>query len=219
MSHKGERARAYILAHPDETKTQQAIGAGVSEATIALIRRELVERGLLPADRKARVVNGVSPTTPAVPLPSPQPPPGMLDHTAMQALADIASLEDLNDDEVQKRMLKQCIRFAFDPQLHADTRMSASVQWGKLRDAVKAKDLGPGPPMTREAAKARYKDLTIALADVALVVEVLFDSYPATSVIAALNTILDSREGTREGQVPAQPPQAAQGAAGATPAP
>jgi hypothetical protein len=185
---KLQKARLYILAHPDESKEQQAAGTGCSVALIAIARKGLVEEGKLAPSRKAASV--LPDATPA----EPAPPSGMLDHDAMMALADMSLLEDLDDDEVQKRMLKQCIRFAFDPKLHADTRMSASVQWGKLRDAVKIRDLGPGPPLTRAMAFDRYKDLTSSIADVDFVVEVLFASYPAADVVRALSSRLEARE-------------------------
>jgi hypothetical protein len=179
---KSDKARAYILAHPDESKSVQAAGAGCSEQLIAEMRRALIAEGKLAPSRKAMSVTDV-------PL-APAPPAGMLDHQAMQALADIASLEDLDDEEVQKRMLKQCVKFAFDTNLHADTRMTASVQWGKLRDAVRTKDLGPGPPLTREAARGRLADLQKSIADVDLVVEALFRAYPAAVLFPALNAVL-----------------------------
>ncbi len=199
-SPKRDRARAYILAHPDESKAVQAAGAGCSEQLIAETRRTLIAEGKLAPSRKSTNVG--SPTD--VPT-SPAPPAGMLDHQAMQALADIAALEDLDDEEVQRRMLKQCIRFAFDPKLHADTRMTASVQWGKLRDAAKTKDLGPGIPLTREMARTRLADLQKSVADVNLVVEALFRAYPAAVLFPALNAVLGAPD---EGQLPADDGQA-----------
>jgi hypothetical protein len=211
---KLQHARDYILGHPDESKEQQAAGASCSVALIAIARKALIDEGKLPASRKA-----VAAPAPVTDVPAnPTPPAGLLDSQAMQALADITLYEDMDDDEVQRRMLTQCIRFAFDPKLHADTRMSASIQWQKLRDLAKTKDLGPGIPMTRAVAFDRYKDLTMALADVDLVVEVLFASYASSDVVRAISSRLDLRR-DHEGIVPAQHTEAAPGATGATPAP
>lgn len=187
------RARAWVLSHPDESKAVQAAGANVSEGTIAAVRRDLIAEGKLPASRKSRNVSA-PPENASSDIPAaPAPPPGMLDHAAMLALADIADLEDLDDEEIQKRMLKQCIRFAFDTKLHADTRMSASNQWAKLRDQVKAKDLGPGFPMKRTDALARYKDLTASIGDIDLCVQALFAAYPIDQVVAAISLRLDAQ--------------------------
>jgi len=202
-----DRARAYILAHPDESKTVQAAGANCSLSTVATVRRELQEEGKLVPHRK----------TPAGTASDGDP--SLLDHKAMVALAEMEEFADLDDDEIQKRMLRQTVRFAFDPKLSADTRMAAHTAWQKLKDNAKAKDLGPGPPMTRPLALARLTDLTTAVDDVTMVVEALFASYPAADVISAISEKLDAREQRNEGQVAAQPTEAPSGPAGATPAP
>lgn len=204
---KADKARAYILAHTDETKEQQALGADCSVALIAIARKALIDEGKLAPFRK-------TPSATATP-----PPAGMLDHDAMMILADIASLDDLDDDEVMKRMLKQCVRFSFDPRLSADTRMSAGQQWAKLREWVKAKDLGPGPPMTRAAAFDRYRDLTMSIGDVDLVVEALFASYTPADVVRAISDRLTAREAANERLVSAQHDQAPSGATGTPPTP
>ena len=155
---QGARARTYILAHKDQSKFEQAMGSGVSQAVIARMRARLVAEGLLPPARKA-------PPTP-VPRRSAMPdgeplakPPTMLDHEAMTALAEMIDTDDLDDDEVHRRLLKQCLQFAFNPKLHPDTRMSASQMWGKFRDQGRARDLGPGIPVTFEDGVIRLSDM------------------------------------------------------------
>lgn len=180
---KFQRAKEYISAHPDETKEAQAKACFVSTRLIALARVELIKEGVLPPARKTepepsplavpRKKAKRPPTVPAprasssteedVASPSVTPPPSMLDHDAMTAMADmIDELDDLDDEDVHKRLLRQCLTFAFNPKLHPDTRMSASQMWAKLRDQAKTKDLGPGIPLTFEAAVERMRDLMVA---------------------------------------------------------
>jgi len=199
-----ERAREYILAHKDESIKEQAMGADCSEPLISLVRRELVAEGLLTVGRSTRkTAPAPKPTAPLVE--SPTPPAQMLDHTAMQAIADMAALTDdkATDEQVSSAMLKQCIRFAFDPNLHPDTRMSASQMWAKLKERQREKQLGPRAPMTFEAASRRMADLMIAAG--------------AKVTTAAIHLAFEVSDEGR--QVPPQPPEAAPDVSGATPAP
>jgi hypothetical protein len=88
----------------------------------------------------------------------------LLDDDALQQMSDmldeVASSDDV--EETRKRMLRQVQRFAFDPTLHPDTRMSASQLWAKLVDMQRAKDLGPGKPLTLADAIARATDFCMA---------------------------------------------------------
>ncbi len=193
---KVDRARDYILAHPDETKLMQALGAKCSTTMIAQVRAQLIIEGKLAPSRKKTA----EPKPPALPVeeplaaagtpPAPRKPAGLLDHEAMQAMADmIDKLADLDDEEIHKRLLKQCIQFAFDPRLHPDTRMSASQMWAKLRDQAKAKDLGPGAPVTFEEGVERMRDLMVACG--------------APMTLAAVNaafTVEDSHDETTDDQ-------------------
>jgi len=170
---KWDRAKAYILAHPTESKEEQARGSDTSVATVASVRVDLIRDGLLQPSLKARQANIPAPRNlsdlPALPTEpptegapaDPKKPAGLLDHDAMMALADMVDLEKdaLSDEEVLKRLIKQALRFAFDPRLHPDTRLSASQFWGKLRDMAKAKNLGPGIPINFEAGTQRLADL------------------------------------------------------------
>jgi hypothetical protein len=83
----------------------------------------------------------------------------------MTAMADMIALTDgpeMDDGEVRRRLLKQCLSFAFNPELHPDTCMSASQMWAKLKEQTKARDLGPGNPLTLEAAVERHRDIDAA---------------------------------------------------------
>lgn len=181
---KHKRARAWVLAHPTDSKEMQAVGARCSTAMIAMVRRELVAEGLITRSRKAIKPPEGSPkgyvalvepdeTTPTVPV----APASVLDHEAMKTLAGITDLDDLDDDAIYRRMLKQCVRFTFDPNLHPDTRMSASQMYHKLKAMAKEKDLGPGVPVTRIDVRNRLADLMRACgADVTLeAINIAFD--------------------------------------------
>lgn len=168
---KLERARAYVLAHPDESKAEQAIGADVSERLIAIARADLVKRGLLVPSRKVGNIEHTLPRSPskrssAVEMDAPAAGGDLLNHSAMTSLAATAeTIEELDfadDEAVQKRLLRQCISFALNPKLHPDTRMSASQMWAKIRDIAKGRQIGPGAPLTFEDATARLRDLNIA---------------------------------------------------------
>ena len=193
MSENGQsqmdRAKEYILAHPDESKKQQASALGVSTMTVARARRDLVLEGKLPASRKAK-----EPPKPPVEGESTPPPiksDALKDQRAMETLSRMLDeMENLDDAEVHKRLLKQCIRFAFDPNLHADTRMSASQMWSKLKDQQKAKDIGP-------SAQMQFDDAVIRLSD-------LMRATGAKITLAAVNMAFDEG-GLDEGQLPAVP--------------
>jgi len=84
---------------------------------------------------------------------------GTVDGEALRQMSQMLDdLADEDDDLTRKRMLKQVKRFAFDPSLHPDTRMSASQLWAKLLDMARTKDLGPGKPLTLAAAIERCTD-------------------------------------------------------------
>ncbi len=171
-----QRARNYILAHPADSKAQAALGTGLSESTIARARRELVAEGVLPKSRGAYGDKAPPPMLPPddrTPETAPTPPTivagkrgdALLDHDAMLTLSQmIDEAVDAGDDEaIHKRLIKQSLMFAFRPDLHPDTRMSASQMWGKLKDMAKAKDLGPGRPMNRADAVRRTADVLVAV--------------------------------------------------------
>jgi len=84
----------------------------------------------------------------------------LMDDAAMRELA--GALDELSDsddiEQTRRRLLKQTQRFVFDPRLHPDTRMSASTLWTKLVDMARAKDLGPGKPLTLAEAIERATD-------------------------------------------------------------
>jgi len=174
-----DAARAEYLRHPDSSIADVAKATGVAVRTVARARETLVKEGLLAPGRNntasaadaaalAVAVAGSRPPEPDEPVASEtggqpltpdKPPAALVDGEALRQMS--AMLDDLadEDDEVtRKRMLRQVKKFAFDPTLHPDTRMSASQLWAKLLDMQRAKDLGPGIPTTLEMAINRATD-------------------------------------------------------------
>ena len=175
-------ARTEYLRHPDMSIAEVSKATGVATRTVARARAELVKEGLLPQGRNATTsaadavvlsLMAESGSKPPMPEPAaegpPSPPsPDPMGLSAAGATIDGEALRQMNtmlddlsdeDDEVtRKRMLKQVKRFAFDPNLHPDTRMSASQLWAKLLDMQRSKDLGPGVPVTFELAVKRCTD-------------------------------------------------------------
>jgi hypothetical protein len=153
------RAREYILANPDQSKAEQSRGCGVSPRLVAQARAQLVAEGRLAPSRKAE-----PPRPKPQPAPEPSegaPAPTLYDHDAMAAMAAAAdmALDNLDDEEIHRRLLRQALRFALDMKLHVDTRLSASQMYFKLRDMAKARNLGPGAPVDFETGVARLADL------------------------------------------------------------
>jgi hypothetical protein len=177
-----QQARTYILQNPTHSKSQCVLATGCSDATVARARRDLILEGLLAPPRNAPVAKAVSvpepkATQPTEPTGSVDPPPavspapapvkgasGLLDHAAMIALAEMvdAAVESGDDEAIHKKLIKQCLTFAFRPDLHPDTRMTASQMYGKLRDMARLKELGPGKPKTFVIGTDRLADMLMA---------------------------------------------------------
>jgi transposase-like protein len=210
-----KRVKAHIMGFPDQSKAETAVALGISESSVARARKELIEEGKLQPSRKAPPREQTAPTV-ETPAESAEPAPPakvkkkdagtMLDHAAMMTLADMADVETdkIDDDEIQKRLLKQAARFAFDPRLHPDTRMSASQMWSKLRDQAKAKNLGPGAPKTFADGVRRLADLHVACG--------------VDMVMAAIQLAFNVKEAPDEGKLPAVASEAVPSPAGANPA-
>lgn len=192
-----DRAKKYILEHPDQTKAQQAVALRVSTSTIARARAQLVDEGFRPPSRKTSkaTVPGSSAHPPArSPVEesgqqlSPQAPAHTtLDHAALSALVEMTEMDlDLSDEEIMKRLLKQCLMFAFDARLHPDTRMSASNMWAKFKEQKQQKAHGPGAPVDFAQAVEWTADILIAVG-------------PSVS-IAAINKAFDVKESPDAGK-------------------
>lgn len=177
-----DAARAEYLRHPDASIAEVAKAANVAVRTAARARDSLVKEGLLAPGRNASA-SGADAAALAVAASAaasregnadedrvatedeqPSQPRGAkaahtIDGEALRQMNDLLDqLADEDDETTRKRMLRQVKKFAFDPNLHPDTRMSASQLWAKLLDMQRAKDLGPGIPQTLALAIERATD-------------------------------------------------------------
>lgn len=144
-----------------------------SRRLVAYVRAELVKAGKIPGGRRASLPTELAeallvtepdpqdgsprPTTPR----SPAPPALPSSPSELIALAEDFTDED--DETTRKELLKKVRAIALDPGMHPDTVLSAAQAYIKLKDAVRAKSLGPGKPMTREAAVKRLTNLLVAV--------------------------------------------------------
>lgn len=218
-----EKAKVYILAHPDESKIVQSVGSGFSDSTIARARAELIHEGKLAPSRKKEAPPKVAPSPPKAETiappksestaTEPAPSDSLLDHSAMQALADMIDVTSSEEDDVltRKRLIKQCLTFAIDPRLHPDTRMSATQMWDKLTAQSKARELGPGKPKTRADAVARLSDLNAAVG-LSIWLEAGVNAFGASAMIEYLMSM--QQETADEREVPAEPGEAPRSPAG-----
>lgn len=163
---KRKQAMQYLREHPDASIADTARALGLGTRTVAYARKILVEQKVLPPYQRGTLETGdeatATPETPSssveTPASSPKKSPGtMLDAKALEELSGMLDRIEENEDDIesQKLMLRQVKRMAFDLRLHPDTRMSAMQLWTKLRDTVTSRILGPGKPLTREAALDR----------------------------------------------------------------
>jgi hypothetical protein len=167
-------AEAEMIRRPDRPDRYFRETFKLSQPTVSNIRRELRERNIIPPSRRGgNPLSGrvetlltvdpsaasvderpVSPQEPASPLPSITP-------TELLAIG-ATEFTDENDEETRKKLLARCRAIALDPGMHPDTVLSASQVYIKLKDAVRAKSLGPGRPLTHEDAVARLARLMSA---------------------------------------------------------
>ena len=234
---KGETmaaAKAFFLQFPEASiREAKARLVGISERTIAQARSELAADGLMTPGRNRK---------PREPIPTPDyrqpdevdspdstpeggspPKSGLLTDDEFIAVAkgklELDDLDDLDDEETRKRLLREVKKLAFGPDTHPDTKLSATQVWLKLKDMAKAKDLGPGRPLTRAVALARLTSLHTAILDAKLVVEAALAAYGPPAVVSALYAIIGIKEPTDEGKAPAEPAEAERGLLGAPEAP
>lgn len=219
----------FYRRNPTASIKQVSKALGISESTVARARAMLVEKGELASGRSGSA-GTPAPAEPDAEAPAPDAPPPpksagaagkVLDAQALQQLAAMTSMlngdDDEDDEEVRKRLIRGVKRIAFDITLHPDTRMTASQVWIKLKDMARAKELGPGKPLTIEDAKLRLRDLHTACG-LDLSLEGLFAAYNVEDVMHALYRRFKV-ETPNASVVPADASEAAPSTPGATEAP
>lgn len=138
---------------------------GCSRRLVSYVRSELVKSGKIPGGRRAslpmELAEALMVTDPA--LAAPTSPPPTLPSSPSDILALAENLTEEDDEATRKELLRKVRAIALDPAMHPDTVLSAAQAYIKLKDAVKAKSLGPGKPMNRESAVTRLTALLTAV--------------------------------------------------------
>ena len=168
---KSMAIRAYILATPAATVKQISEANAVSMTWAHRIRRQMQMEGTIPLIRVRRPKvlppppPDFSPGTHAPEGAIPKKIGGMLDGAALRFMAsDAVPASELADEAATRdALLLQVQRLALDPSLPADLRLSATQVWVKVKDIARAKDLGPGKPLTPEDAVIRLVRLLRAV--------------------------------------------------------
>jgi hypothetical protein len=138
-----ERVRAAILQNPSATVSSIENFTGASRRTVYYVLNKLRKEGLIPTSRRDPPATEEAKEPPIVVA-------QIIDDPTLKAMAVSETLEDDfgTEDEVRVKLLRVVQKMAFDPLLHADTRLNASQVWAKLKDIARSKDLGPGAPRT-----------------------------------------------------------------------
>lgn len=166
-----DEIKARIMADPSVKNKDLAIEFKCSLRTIATLRNEMVEAGTLLGGRRVALPTkiadvlkldegepiSVSPTS------SSERPTAAPLLTPADLMSFSAESEDADDENTRKLLLAKVRAIALDPDTHNDTAISAAQAFIKLKDAVKAKALGPGKPLSREGAVARLTNLLTAV--------------------------------------------------------
>lgn len=211
-------AEAEMVLNPDAPDKYFADKFKISRPTVSLIRRYLRERHLIPPSRRGRNTLGkVEPIlaghltaasadpVPAPPQESAAPFPSITGEELLSI--GVPEFTDENDEETRKRLLSRCRAIALDPDMHPDTVLSASQVYIKLKDAVRAKSLGPGRPVTHEDAVARLASLMHACGPI-IVHEAITSAFGGTNAAKSSGSTVavHSSDPTPEALGPARAP-------------
>lgn len=150
--------RALILSNPSASVRDIVNQTGASVRTVRYVISKLRKEGLLPPARRANPAPEViiqpsnSIEVKEIEVKSMEMTPELLKTMAFSdSLPD--SIE--SEEETRKKMIIEVQKFAFAPNVNPETRMNAIQVWVKLKDIVRGKELGPGNPLTEEAAIER----------------------------------------------------------------
>lgn len=151
---KRDETIKYVLRNPRAPLKEIAKEIGASLGLVSHIRAEMARKGMVaPLTKHSTTRGSILPKfTPPVKIETLETDQ-ILDGEMVKKLAESENILediDLNDDEMQKKLLKQVQLMAFDASLHPDTRLNAINIYAKVKDIAKAKDLGPGPPRNEE---------------------------------------------------------------------
>jgi len=146
---------------------------GVSRRLVSYIRSELVKSNKIPGGRRSSLPAELAEALMDIDSPpevagssdarSPLTTPPALPTTSSELISIANDFTDEDDEDTRKKLLKKVREIALDPSMHPDTVLSAAQAYIKLKDAVRARSLGPGKPMNREGAIARLTSLLTAV--------------------------------------------------------
>ncbi len=168
------RARNYLLEHPHSTNAEVAAAVGVGGATVSFARQALIQEGLIPRspqERRRQAYNEArkpidfppaSPTAPVLVAPpaEPAPPqtPDEYETLDAQRLYDLAEgEEEIDDEQVRRRMIRKLRKMSFDPNLNPQYQMYAMAAHEKMLEGSRAATIGPGKPVTKDDAVERLE--------------------------------------------------------------
>lgn len=204
---KQAKVAAFYARNPGATARDVAAACEVSLRLVSTVREEMVLKGICkPKLRTTKVKPPVQ-----TELPVPPPANTLLDGEQLATLAagDMTDVEDA-DPETRKKMLRELRLIAFTANL-PDTRVMAMKAWFALKDMASAKDLGPGLPLTEEAAILRLSDMHTA-AGFNISFKAITRAFSLSRILHAIEELFSRKE---EPDVEASDKQAA--AAGGTP--
>jgi len=182
------QARELILQHPGWHIKEFAKILKCSLRSISYARAQLIEEGRIPPSR-----NSPRDLRRKLPRPGEVTQPLKIDVVQSKELFDMIKVDtspllnvmeqssDPFDDEMRQKMLREVKLIAFDPATHPDTRLSAIATWAKLRDLERAKDLGPGLPMTEKQVLDRLSRLMLGVG-VPIVLKALEIAFPKEKI-------------------------------------
>lgn len=215
----GLAVRSYLIAHPGASIKDIMKLFGVSRATVAVRRRELMNLNLIPDVRrnskwkltpeqmeeqikkKKEEIAAKNAAKHATKLLETPPAEGakvkkgtkiktedLISGAELAAMAD-SEMFDEGDEVTRGKILKRILKFAFNPTLSEETQLNAMTLWTKFKDSTRAKELGPGTPLTQEDALTRLKKLFKAVG-------------PELVLLALEQTFNVDKVETDEGQLP-----------------
>jgi hypothetical protein len=160
-----EKAKKLLLAFPNRKDEDLAKEIGSSSRTVARARAELVKSGGIPSHRGP--TGGTTGSFPDSTPPTYTPPASKdslpyrtVPFATLPGLSgpfippDDTEIEEM-DGDTRRKFLKALRIAAFDMNLSPDTRFTAMQLYLKIKDAIRAKELGPGVPLTHETALSR----------------------------------------------------------------
>lgn len=184
-----ERAKTYLLEHPQATNKDVAASLGVAPRTVGYARAELVNSGLIPpawgdhkSAKRRMKRRAIVPTDKVVS--ATEGTPFETQNTTDLNKAVVSALPDLLDEEEEidiGRLKRILYRIA---KMNPDDRIRTQAVWTltRIQQDMSERPLGPGLPRTKAEIVARLLQL--------------FEAVGAAVVIETMQMFLDKRKGS-----------------------